>query len=297
MAKRKVSDRHEYHKEAPVPKGCILAIGGKESKGDGDLKDIQERNKTFESEEILKFFVDKLPGDNPVVVLVPTASAVPDEMIKMYQDAFAKLGHKHLEVLDIRTRLEALNPAHLEVVERANGIFFTGGDQLRITSILGGTAVLELMKERYTYDDILIAGTSAGATALSTPMIYEVKTKGGFLKGDVRITTGLEFIKNVAIDTHFIERGRIVRMAQAITTNPGCIGIGLEEDTAIYVTEGRELEVLGSGLLTIVDGMRLTSTNISEIGSGEPFSVRDLKVHLLAGGERYTIKTYDQLHL
>ena len=153
------------------------------------------------------------------------------------------------------------------------------------------------MKERYTYDDILVAGTSAGATAMSTPMIYEGETKGGYIKGDVRITTGLEFLKNIAIDTHFIERGRIVRISQCIATNPGCIGIGLEEDTAIYVKEGKELEVVGSGLVTIVDGTGITRTNIYEIETGEPFTVCDLKVHLLSKGERYTIPTYDQLHI
>ncbi len=280
-----------------MPKGRLLAIGGKEDKGEGDLKDTQEKNVDFESEQILKFFIDKLPGTDPLVVLIPTASTVPEEIVKDYKAGFSRFGFNNLEVLDIRTRADAQDPAHLELIEKAGGIFFTGGDQLRLTAILGGTPVLELMKERYTYDDILIAGTSAGATAMSTPMIYEVMTHGGFLKGDVRITTGLEFLKNIAIDTHFIERGRIVRMAQAISTNPGCIGIGLEEDTAIYVLEGRELEVIGSGLITIVDGMRLTSTTIHEIGSGEPFSVRDLKVHLLACGERYSIKTYDQLHI
>ena len=280
-----------------MPKGRLLAIGGHEDKGNGELKEEQKRNADFESEEILKFLAKELRGEDPLVLVVPTASTEPEEISKEYSSAFKALGIKRVEVLDIRQRSDARNPDYYKLVEEAAGIMFTGGDQLRLTSILGGTAVLELMKERYTYDDILVAGTSAGATAMSTPMIYEGETKGGYIKGDVRITTGLEFLKNIAIDTHFIERGRIVRISQCIATNPGCIGIGLEEDTAIYVKEGKELEVVGSGLVTIVDGTGITRTNIYEIETGEPFTVCDLKVHLLSKGERYTIPTYDQLHI
>ncbi|MDX5483182.1 MAG: cyanophycinase [Hymenobacteraceae bacterium] len=296
MAKKQVSDRHTKYKDAPVPKGRLLAIGGSESKGEGDKSEAQQRNVEFQSEQILKFFVDKLKGNDPLAVIVPTASTLPDEMIKEYKNVLQDLGIKKVEALDIRERTDVDKEEYYDIVEKASGIFFTGGSQLRLASILGGTRLLQLMKERYTYEDILIAGTSAGAVALSTPMIYEVMTQGGFIKGDVRITTGLEFMKNVAFDTHFIERGRMVRMAQCIVTNPGCIGVGLEEDTAVYVTEGREMLVVGSGLLTVVDGMSLSCTDIYKIGTGEPFSVRDLRVHLLSSGQRYTLPTYDNLH-
>ncbi|QCR22243.1 cyanophycinase [Pontibacter sp. SGAir0037] len=297
MAKRQVSKRHEHHKEAPFPKGKLIAIGGKEDKGNMELKEEQKRNSGFIAEEILKRFVHDLKGNDPQIVIVPTASTVPEEITQDYVDVFKSLGLKNLEVMDIRNRVQCKDPAFCAMVEHAAGFMFTGGDQLRLTSILGGSPVLELIKERFTYDEIIIAGTSAGAAALSTPMIYEGETVGGYIKGDVRITTGLEFLRDVAIDTHFIQRGRIVRMAQAIATNPGCIGIGLEEDTAIYVTDGYKLEVLGSGLVTIVDGMDISRTNIYEINTGEPFTVCDLKVHLLSRGEKYDIPTYDQLHL
>ncbi|AKD05066.1 cyanophycinase [Pontibacter korlensis] len=302
MAKQKESDKKQvdnYKKdsEAPLPKGRLLAIGGKEDKGEEDgRKKEQTTNKEFESEEILKFFVSQLKGDKPTIAVIPTASNIPDEMGKDYVKLFKDLGIENVEVLDIRDRADAADPRNCDIVEKATAIYFTGGDQLRLTSILGGTRVLQLMKKRYTYDDILIAGTSAGATALSTPMIYEVDTKGGYLKGDVRVTTGLEFLKNVAVDTHFIQRGRLVRMAQCITTNPGCIGVGLEEDTAAFITEGHNLEVIGSGLITIVDGMGLTKTNIYDISTGEVFSAHDLRVHLLAKGERYIFPTFEQLH-
>jgi len=298
MAKRKVSDRHEHHKEAPVPKGCLLAIGGSEDRGSKELSEEQKKNTDFESEEILKYFISELKGNDPLVVVVPTASTEPEAAAKDYVKEFGKLGVKNVEVLDIRNRTDAKNPDFCSMVERAAGIMFTGGDQLRLTAILGGTPVLQLMKERYTYDEgIMIAGTSAGAAAMSTPMIYEGETIGGYIKGDVRITTGLEFLKNVAIDTHFIQRGRLVRMSQCIATNPGCIGIGLEEDTAICVKNGSEVEVLGSGLITVVDGLSITETNIYEIKTGQPFSVKDMRVHLLAAGDKYVIPTYDELHI
>lgn len=298
MAKKKVSDKHKHYKEAPVPKGRLLAIGGSESKGETEEQnEEQRRNVDFHSTEILQFFRNELRGKDPILALVPTASTVPDDVIKEYTKLFNELGINKVEPIDIRSRQDALDEEHLEIVEKAAGIFFTGGDQLRLTSILGGTRVLQLMKERYTYDDILIAGTSAGAVALSTPMIYEVMTQGGYIKGDVRITTGLEFIKNVAFDTHFIQRGRMVRMAQCIVTNPGCIGIGLEEDTAVYITEGTEMKVLGSGLVTVVDGMSISCTDIYKIGTGEPFSVRDLRIHLLSSEQEYTVPTFDNLHI
>ncbi|WP_242917582.1 cyanophycinase [Pontibacter liquoris] len=296
--RRLVSARGKEHQAAPIPKGILLAIGGKEDKGEQDLKEEQKRNTDFESYEILKYFTSELKGSNPLIVVVPTASSVPAAIAQDYIKAFKEIGYTNVEVLDIRSRQDANKPEFVELVERAAGIMFPGGDQLRLTAILGGSQVLQLMKERYTYDEgFIVAGTSAGATAMSTPMIYEGETQGGYIKGDVRITTGLEFMKNVAIDTHFIQRGRIVRMSQAIATNPGCIGIGLEEDTAICVERGKDIRVLGSGLVTIVDGLDITTTNIYDIKTGEPFSVRDMRVHLLAPGDTYVLPFYDQLHI
>jgi cyanophycinase len=128
-------------------------------------------------------------------------------------------------------------------------------------------------------------------------MIYEGSSEGGYIKGDVRMTTGLEFLKNVAIDTHFLTRGRIVRMTQAIATNPECIGIGLEEDTAILVTNGGNVEVVGSGLVTVVDGMGMTETNIFDIQNGQPFTVKGLRVHMLGNGDTYELPTYHRVQI
>ncbi|MGV3541115.1 MAG: cyanophycinase [Rufibacter sp.] len=296
MAKENVKDLHHPANRRFIPKGKLLAIGGKEDKGQGPDQEKDE-NINFIHEEILKRFVAELKGQNPLVAVIPTASQEPELSAQDYVRVFKQLGVTNVQVLDIRNRLDANKPEYLEAVAQAAGIMFTGGDQLRLTAIFGGTQILEAMKERYAFSDIIIAGTSAGAAAMSTPMIYEGESDGGYIKGDVRMTTGLEFLKDVAIDTHFLTRGRIVRMTQAIATNPECIGIGLEEDTAILVTEGGNVEVVGSGLITVVDGSGITETNIFDIDNGEPFTVKGLKVHLLGDKDEYFIPTYSRVQL
>ncbi|NEM98538.1 cyanophycinase [Pontibacter burrus] len=293
--KEEVKKQFPIESRMPHPKGKLLAIGGREDKGE-EKSELQSHSQDFIKEEILKCFVDNLKGSNPLIVIIPTAASEPEKTANDYVKVFTHLGVTNLHVLDIRDRSDAMKPENVEVISKAAGVMITGGDQLKLTAILGGTPLLEKLKERYTKENIIVAGTSAGAAALSTPMIYEGEMNKGMLKGDVRITTGLEFLKNVAIDTHFIQRGRIVRMAQCIATNPGCIGVGLEEDTAILVTEGKKAEVIGTGLVTIVNGMNITRSNIYEITNQQPFTVCGLEVHLLSSKETYVFPTFEQLH-
>ena len=264
-----------------IPKGKLLAIGGREQRQGADAPDES-------AEFILKRFVEELAARRTVVI-IPTASEDPSESLPDYLKSFTDLGIEHVEVLDVRSREEANNPDCFAVLDRADGVFFTGGDQLRLTALLGGTALLARLTERYVQEPLVIAGTSAGATAMSTPMIYQGRNDAGFVKDEIHITTGLQLLRNVAIDTHFIARGRIVRMAQIISTNPGCIGLGLEEDTAVLVTRGRELEVIGRGMAVLLDGHACTGNTIYQIEPGEVFSIRDLRLHLLAHGQRYTL--------
>src|SRR5688572_7219609 len=297
--KESQSDHHENRRNMmPKPKGVLIAIGGKENKGDEtEIDPAKENSENFEQYEILQRFMDELQGSDPLIVIVPTASSEPVESANDYKKVFKHLKHSNVEVADIRNREDACKPENLELIKKASGIMFTGGDQLRLTAFLGGTDFLEILKDRYTHDRIIIAGTSAGAAALSTPMIYQGGAKnGGYLKGEIYIATGLEFLKDVAIDTHFIARGRIVRMAQMIAMNPGALGIGLEEDTAIVVHDGEEMEVIGSGVITVVDGHPITYCNLPEIKDGEPISVRDLKVHFLSRGERYHLNKRQQTY-
>jgi len=270
---------------SPISKGRLLAIGGHEQRR---APDQQPDGPDVSADFILQRFVNELPSKRTIVI-IPTASEEPDEAAQDYVEVFTALGVEQIEVLNIQSREQANGAEALDSINRADGVMFTGGDQLRLTALLGGTAVLARLTERYLHDPIVIAGTSAGAAAMSTPMIYQGRNDAGFLKDEIHITTGLQLLRNVAIDTDFIARGRIVRMAQIISTNPGCLGLGLEEDTAVLVTKGRELEVIGHGIVVLLDGHHCTGNTIYEIEPGEVFSIRDLKLHLLAKGQRFTL--------
>ncbi|KAA9338601.1 cyanophycinase [Hymenobacter busanensis] len=274
----------------PHPKGILIAIGGHEQ------KEGQPDSDEMAADSILQRFVDELTGEGPVVI-IPAAAEKPEEAADDYVKTFTDLGVKHVEVLDVRSRDEANNPDAIRLLDSAAGVMFTGGDQLRLTALLGGTDMLRCMKERYANHRFVIAGTSAGAAAMSTPMIYQGRNDAGFLKDEIHVTTGLQFMHDVAVDTHFVARGRIVRMAQIIATNPGCIGLGLEEDTGVVVTNGCELEVIGNGMVVIVDGRECDGNTIYDIKPGEVFSIRDLRIHLLARGQRYSIPVLEQMYV
>lgn len=292
---KKPAPRQYADNSCPSPKGILIAIGGSEQREVKQLKSEEgSSDNELAPESILKRFVDELRGQGPVVI-IPTASGEAEEAGQTYVRIFTELGVKRVEVLNIRTREEANTDDCLKLLDEAAGIMFTGGDQLRLTSILGGTEMIRRLKNRYAHSRIVIAGTSAGAAAMSTPMIYQGRNDAGFLKDEIHITTGLQFMHDVAIDTHFVARGRIVRVSQIIATNPGCIGLGLEEDTAVVVTEGQELEVIGNGMVVVVDGRQCQGNTIAEVRPGEVFSIRNLQVHLLARGERYTLPVQEHL--
>jgi cyanophycinase len=284
----------------PVPKGILVIIGGAEEKA---IKQVEERkgDKELEGDHndqaVLKAFVNLLPKkESPVIEVVTTSSGQPEESFGDYQKVFSELGVRRVHHLHHNTRGEVLDDNLSKRVEEADGVFFTGGDQLKLTSIYGGTSFLTDLKNRYIHDKIVIGGTSAGAMALSTPMIYAGNKDVQMISGEIKITTGLEFLKDVCIDTHFVDRGRFVRMAQVIETNPTCVGLGIEEDTAVVVRKGSEAEVIGSGMVIIIDGFHIREANIDEFTEKKVMSVRDLKVHLLGKGELYDIPQVNPPH-
>jgi cyanophycinase len=167
---------------------------------------------------------------------------------------------------------------------------FTGGNQLRLSSIFGGTEILDILHDRYLNEKFVIAGTSAGGMAMSNTMIYHGSSHEAFMKGDVKITTGLAFIANVIIDSHFVTRGRFGRLVQAVAANPGCIGIGLGEDTGVLITEGNHLEAIGSGLVIIFDGHHIRHSNLADLKEGSPISIEHMIVHVMAKGNIYDLK-------
>ena len=255
----------------------LVAIGGNEDKE----KDL----------DVLKQTVLLTDKKDPYIELITTASSMPEESGASYIAAFEKIGIKNVKTMDIRSREQTKNSEYIERLNNADVIFFTGGDQLRITSILGGTPVLETIKSRYFNEKCVIAGTSAGASAMSETMIYEGEICEALCKGKVQLTSGIGLVENVVIDSHFIKRGRFSRLMDIVTTNPGSIGLGLGEDTGVVIRQGHLLESIGNGLTVIFDGQHIKYTNISDIQIGEAIAVENVCVHTLAKGHGYNLLT------
>ena len=274
-----------------IPKGKLISIGGNEDKGSDPERGIQNRNNlNFFELQILQRIKDEMNNPNPHIEVITTASNIPLEVGENYLDAFGKLNVKDVQVMHIRNREDTQNPEFIERIKKADGVLFTGGNQLRLSMIFGGTDILNILHERYLNEPFVIAGTSAGAMAMSNTMIYEGSSAEALLKGQVKITTGLAFMKDVIIDSHFVKRGRFGRLAQAVAANPQCIGIGLSEDTGVLVTEGNKLEAIGSGLVLIFDGHSIRHTNIADIQDGNPISIENLIVHVMCKGNHYHLK-------
>jgi cyanophycinase len=186
-----------------------------------------------------------------------------------------------------------MNEEIISRVEQADIVFFTGGDQLRLTSIIGGTPVHDKILEKYQNDNFIYVGTSAGAHRASKSMIYQGSSQEALLKGEIKITRGLGLIDHVVIDTHFVKRGRIGRLLQAVVSNPKALGIGLGEDTGLLITDGNEMEALGTGIVILVDGRKITDTNITDVDMGEPISIKNMVVHVMSKGDHYSLIDHD----
>lgn len=275
-----------------LPKGKLISVGGAEDKGT-DLEQgfIQRNRLNFFELGILKRFVDEVGGVEKRIEVITSASSIPVEVGENYLSAFGKIGCTNVGVIDIRNREDVFKQEYTDRIKDASGVMFTGGDQLRLSSIFGGTEIYNILHDRYMNEEnFVIAGTSAGAMAMSNTMIYQGKSELAHLKGEVKITTGLAFIANVIIDSHFDKRGRFNRLAQAVASNPQCTGIGLGEDTGVIVTGGNRLEVVGSGAVVIVDGKDIRHTNITDVSMGEPISLENLRVSILVRGNQYLLK-------
>jgi cyanophycinase len=273
-----------------IPKGKLIAIGGAEDKGtDFEAGDVYRNNLNFFELGILRRIMQEAGGPAARIEVITTASTIPQEVGNNYLNAFGKIGCTNIGVLSIRNREDALNGEYLERIAKCDCVMFSGGNQMRLSATFGGTKFLKILHDRYQNESFVIAGTSAGAMAMSNTMIYEGNATRAHLKGEVKITTGLGFIDTVIIDSHFEKRGRFGRLSQAVATNPSCIGIGLGEDTGMLVTEGNKMEAIGSGLVIIIDGHDIKHSNIADIPEGNPISVENLVVHFCEKGNGYII--------
>jgi cyanophycinase len=274
-----------------TPQGKLIAIGGAEDKGaDHDKDDLLRNNLNFFELGILKRIAEETGNAQPRIEIITTASMIPREVGENYIQAFRKTGYLDIGVLPIRTREDAQNPDYLERILHCDAVMFSGGNQLRLTATFGGTHFFEAIRSRYQKEAFVVAGTSAGAMAMSSTMIYEGNATRAHLKGEVKITTGLGFMDSVIFDSHFEKRGRFGRLAQAVSANPSCIGIGLGEDTGMIITGGNRMEAIGSGLVMIIDGHDIKHSNIADIPEGNPISVENIKVHFCEKGNGYLVK-------
>lgn len=278
-----------------IPKGRLLIIGGAEDKGDGKLV-IATHNAKFVEMEILKKLVSGR-SKNPRIEVITTASDEPAREKRIYERAFKKVGFKNVGFIDIQDKKEARDEAYLRRVKRAKTILFGGGDQFKIATILGGTPFAEVLREKYFKDkDFTVAGTSAGAAVIPEVMIQSGGSYEALFESDLKTGGGMSLVEGCIIDTHFIKRGRFGRLAQAIIRNPGQMGIGLGEDTAIIIKKGHLAECLGSGTVVIIDGREIEETNINEVDKNDPIYVDNLRVHMLVKGCKFDIQTYQLEH-
>ncbi|UOE49928.1 cyanophycinase [Mucilaginibacter sp. SMC90] len=276
-----------------VPKGKLIIIGGAVDMGSNVT--LQEHIlqpdyiKFFEQGILRRIINESAKREGSKIEVITTASQIPELVGDEYIKAFGQLNVTNVDVLHIKNREDAANKAYLDRIRKADVVMFSGGDQLRLTAIFGGTEFLQILKQRYQKENFVIAGTSAGAAAASTHMIYRGQSNEALVKGEVQITAGLGFIDSVIVDTHFVQRGRIGRLMYAVATNPGILGIGLGEDTGLLITDGYMMEAIGSGLIILVDGRNIVSTNIYDVELGSPVSIENLKVHVMSIFDKYDL--------
>lgn len=247
--------------------------------------------KFFEQGILKRIITESAQQAGSKIEVITTASQIPELVGTEYTEAFNQLNVTHVNVLDIRTREDAGKKEYLDRIRQADVVMFSGGDQLRLSSIFGGTEFLQILKTRYQKEKFVVAGTSAGAAAASTNMIYRGQSNKALIKGEVQITAGLGFIDSVIIDTHFVQRGRIGRLLYAVASNPGMLGIGLGEDAGLLITEGTMMEAIGSGLTILVNGRKMAETNIYDVEMGSPVSIKNMRVSVMSIFDKYDLET------
>ncbi len=272
------------------PKGILLIIGGAEDKGENEFLDEPKYLRHVKRYEILKELLKV--SKNKHIEIITSASEIPGTIKKLYQKAFHKIHYPNPGFISIRKKDEADNPLYLDRIRKAGAVFFTGGDQRRLVRVLNNTKLIDIIKEKYKNEcGFLIAGTSAGAMALSTDMITGGGKKEALFHHDLELAPGLNILPSCIVDTHFIKRGRFSRLAHAVVLYPKRLGIGLGEDTALIIKNGTEAECRGSGMVIIIDGRYITRCNIRTVKTADPIYVNNLHVHLLIRGCRFSFQT------
>lgn len=278
-------------------KGKLFIIGGAEDKGEAkdtrrELNDDATVDGYYDHGILRRIVEESAHKEKSRIEILTTASTVPKEIGGDYKKAFARLKAENTGILDIDSREEAHQDAILKRLEAADVVMVTGGDQMRLTSLLGGTPFLTLLQEKYQKEEFIYAGSSAGAAAASNNMVFQGSSDEALFKGKIRITSGLAMINDVIIDTHFVKRGRIGRLFQSVVANPRLLGIGLEENTALMITRGKVMEAIGPGMTILVDGRSIVDSNYNDIYDGEAISIEKLTVHVMSKYDRYDLQAH-----
>lgn len=259
-----------------MEKGYLVIIGGAEDK-EKDCEILKE---------VVKIYKEK---KGPLVILT-VATDYPREVGEDYVKVFNSLGVDNIKVVDIRERSAYKERGNIDIINEAGCIFFTGGDQIKITSLIGGTRFYTALKNAYL-KGTLIVGTSAGASCLSSTMIVAGEDDSSPRKCTINMAPGLDIVRGVIIDQHFAQRGRIGRLLSASSQNPGILGIGIDENTALVIEGKDEFRVIGEGAVTIVDGSLISHTNVSELAKDEILAITNVEMHILPRGYKYNLKS------
>lgn len=257
-----------------VLSGNLIIIGGAEDK---------EGKK-----EILRRVCNSIDKNEEILLVATIATEYPREVANKYKEVFEDLKVKNIKVLDISERQDAYEELNVNLIKEASLIFFTGGDQLRITSLIGGTPVYEQLKEACS-NGVFIVGTSAGASVMSDTMVVQGDDDDSPRKCTLKMSPGLGLIKGVIIDQHFAQRGRMGRLLAGIAQNPEVLGIGIDENTGILVNKSGTVEVIGEGAVYFIDGSTITYTNVSELHADDILSMHNIKLHILTNGNKFDL--------
>jgi cyanophycinase len=261
-------------------RGYLMPIGGAE-------------NRTTQS-FILNEFIRYAGGNLARIIVIPTASGFADEVGTQYCTLFQKLGVAQIDCLHVLNRQQANDPQYITALEDATGIFMTGGDQMKLVSLIGGTLLGNKLMSRYE-SGAIVAGTSAGASAMSRHMIAFGRSGGSPSQRMVQLAPGLGLIDRVILDQHFRQRDRVGRLMTAVAFNPSYLGVGIDEDTAFIIDPEDKCEVIGSGSVTVVDGAQLQYTNLHAVKSHQPVAVMGMKIHMLTQDCCYDLRSLEPL--
>lgn len=270
-----------------MAEGILIPIGGNEDKGN---EYSENHTLDFIESGILSNVVRESGGIHSNIIVIPTASSIQREVGRNYIDAFDKLGCKNVKVLSINSTKEAESAVNIKSLEEAHCVMFSGGDQSKIVQHIGDTKFHRILQERYEKEHFVIAGTSAGAMAMSLDMIAGGNITESLFRGAVKLKQGMGFVPELIIDSHFIKRGRFGRLTEAVAAFPHLVGVGLSEDTGIII-KNNSFSVIGSGMVIIFDGGKLSHNHRSILDDNLPLSMIDLTVHVLAFGDKFDIKT------